>query len=172
MKRWLKIGAVVLAVVLGVGAITGIVLAQGPQDVEGACGATGDEFGDGYRWGWQDKVGNDVQGRGWQYSEPPCDDFVDEDGDGVCDLCGEAWQEQMMRGYRANPDGETLGQGRGRAENGEAMCEDFVDEDGDGVCDDHDENALGTGEGYGARGSQRTEGGWMGGRRGSRSNGK
>ena len=40
--------------------------------------------------------------------------FVDENGDGVCDNCG-----QMMRGN---------GRGRGAA---------FVDENGDGVCDNY-----------------------------------
>jgi hypothetical protein len=48
-------------------------------------------------------------------------DFVDEDGDGVCDVCG------------VTPGEGARGMGMwGRGVNGE--CE-FVDEDGDGVCD-------------------------------------
>jgi len=49
--------------------------------------------------------------------------FVDEDGDGVCDVCG-------------NVPGEFAGgRGwRGQGPNGEGVRQ-FVDEDGDGVCD-------------------------------------
>ncbi len=57
---------------------------------------------------------------------------VDEDGDGVCDECGRAVGEGLMRGRRFS-DGETW-MGYGRQMNG---CS-FVDEDGDGVCDDCD----------------------------------
>ncbi len=43
----------------------------------------------------------------------PGDNFIDEDGDGICDTCG-------------NTPGTGAGNGAGN----------FVDEDGDGICDD------------------------------------
>jgi len=87
---------------------------------------------------------------------------VDEDGDGVCDVCdqpvGDGWRangEQPcddfvdedgdgicdlcgaeMRGPRYNQDGEPWQPGG--PQDGQ-VCDDFVDEDGDGVCDNHDE---------------------------------
>jgi len=173
MNKWLKIGAVVVVALLGVVAITGIVLAQGPKDSDGTCG---EEIGTGYQRGRQFELADGTQGtgRGWnQEGELPCDDFVDEDGDGICDLCGAELGEQMMHGWRYNSDSDVQGQGRGWSENGEAACDDFVDEDGDGVCDSHDGDTPSVGaSGYGARGSQMADGGQMGGRGGSRSNGK
>jgi hypothetical protein len=52
---------------------------------------------------------------------------VDEDGDGICDVCGGSVGEGAMRGPWFNRDGEAPWQGRG--------SDQFVDEDGDGVCD-------------------------------------
>ena len=46
--------------------------------------------------------------------------FVDEDGDGLCDICGSA-------------AGEGYGAGGGLGANGAGSQ--FVDEDGDGLCD-------------------------------------
>ena len=59
-------------------------------------------------------------------------DFVDEDGDGVCDL------------YQAGGRGTGMhhGMGRGAGAN-------FIDEDGDGVCDLYDAETMGDGIGYG-----------------------
>jgi hypothetical protein len=61
---------------------------------------------------------------------------VDEDGDGVCDVCGQASGEGLARGWQFNQDGDARGSGTGWRANGEQPCDDFVDEDGDGVCDD------------------------------------
>jgi hypothetical protein len=173
MNKWLKIGTIVVVVALGIAAVTGIVLAQGPADDTGTCG---EEMGEGYQRGRRFELGDSTQwqGQAWnREGEFPCDDFVDKDGDGVCDLCGAELGEQMMYGWRYNSEGDEQRPGWGRSENGEATCEDFVDEDGDGVCDNHDEGALVQGgDGYGARGSQMADGGRMGGRGGSRSNGK
>ena len=67
---------------------------------------------------------------------------VDEDGDGVCDQCGQAIGEGLMRGWHFDQDGTSwIGRG-GRMhggtfvdEDGDGVCDSFVDEDGDGVCD-------------------------------------
>jgi hypothetical protein len=57
--------------------------------------------------------------------------FIDQDGDGVCDLAG------ARHGF--GPNGST-----------NRVCgENFIDEDGDGVCD-----LIGTGEGFGPFGFQ------------------
>jgi hypothetical protein len=84
--------------------------------------------------------------------EAPCDDFVDVDGDGVCDVCGEQLGEGQMRSEQL---GEGLVRGpmgldrtverQGLGVNEEAPCDDFVDADGDGVCDLHGEQ-LGEGQ--------------------------
>ena len=60
---------------------------------------------------------------------------LDEDGDGVCDVCGEQAGEGVMRGWRYNQGGETEWSGRRGPAGGEIPCDEFVDEDGDGVCD-------------------------------------
>ena len=179
MNKWLKIGAIVVVVALGIVALSGIALAQGPKDNEGTCDTCGEEMGEGYGRGRSFDTEDGTRGRGWnKEGEASRDDFVDEDGDGECDLCDGESGEQMMRGRRYSQDSDAQGQGRGRGEDDKALCDDFVDEDGDGVCDNfvdedgdglcdnHDEQALGAGAGYGARGDR------MGGRMGSRSNGK
>ena len=50
-------------------------------------------------------------------------EFVDEDGDGVCDVCGEV------------PGESGFGRGMGMWGRGVDVEREFVDEDGDGVCD-------------------------------------
>ena len=186
MNKWLRIGVVGVVVALGVVALSGIALAQGPRDDEGTCDTCGEEMGEGFGRGRQFDLEDGTQGRGWnKEGELPCDDFVDEDDDGVCDLCGAKSGEQMMHGWRYSQDSDAQGQGRGESKDGKALCDDFVDEDGDGVCDSFvDKDGDGTcdnhdgdtpsagGDGYGARGSQQSDEGRMGGRGGSRSNGK
>jgi hypothetical protein len=55
---------------------------------------------------------------------------VDQDGDGICDLCGQQVESGLMRGRRFAQDDDSgwpswqQPQGNG-----------FVDEDGDGICD-------------------------------------
>jgi hypothetical protein len=60
---------------------------------------------------------------------------VDEDSDGVCDVCGQASGEGVMRGWQLNQGSDVSGSGAGWRANGEQPCDDFVDEDGDGICD-------------------------------------
>jgi hypothetical protein len=57
-------------------------------------------------------------GQGMGNPNAPRQNFVDEDGDGVCDNCGA--------GSGQGPHGPGYGNGAGQ---------NFVDEDGDGVCD-------------------------------------
>ena len=62
--------------------------------------------------------------------------FVDEDGDGQCDLMGTG---QAGQGYGPRGFG--------------AQGANFVDEDGDGVCDLVGSDLMGTGAGYGPGGN-------------------
>ncbi len=60
-----------------------------------------------------------------------CENFVDEDGDGICDLCGGDHSQDRTRDQ--TQDQQQI-----------QDCENFVDEDGDGICDlcggDHSQN--------------------------------
>jgi hypothetical protein len=124
VKKWLKFVGTLAVVALGIAAITGIALAQGPTD-------------DGL---------------------PPVGP-VDEDGDGLCDVCGQEAGEGFVRGRRFNQDDNAPLPGQGRFANdefvdedgdglcdnlidqdGDGVCDNFADEDGDGLCDHHDEN--------------------------------
>jgi hypothetical protein len=60
---------------------------------------------------------------------------VNEDGDGVCDSCGEQTGDGLMRGWRFSQNDETEWSGQGWGAAGEVACDEFIDEDGDGVCD-------------------------------------
>ena len=74
-----------------------------------------------------------------QPAVPVGQNFVDEDGDGVCDVCG-------------NVPGSGVGYQNGNGARGS----NFVDEDGDGVCDvcgNVPGSGMGNQNGYGARGS-------------------
>jgi hypothetical protein len=51
---------------------------------------------------------------------------VDENDDGVCDVCGEQVGDGLMIGPR---------NWQGVDADGDGVCDDFVDEDGDGLCD-------------------------------------
>ncbi len=96
---------------------------------------------------------------------------VDENGDGLCDECGEQVGDGLMRGpqYSQNADAQNLGRGSAFGagyrdsfvdEDGDGVCDDFVDVDGDGICDDcgmqhsprytrnGDPQGLGRGEAY------------------------
>lgn len=75
--------------------------------------------------------------------------FVDEDGDGLCDVCGAAPGE----GQRLAPaDGTGNAYGRGQGVRGQA---EFVDEDGDGICDLFGEMGQGRGQrGVGQKGGR------------------
>lgn len=66
-----------------------------------------------------------------------CDYFVDEDGDGVCDHCTGDGTGNQGSGQGANFVDE----------DGDGVCDLFVDEDGDGVCD----HCIGDGTGNNRR---------------------
>jgi hypothetical protein len=72
---------------------------------------------------------------------------VDENGDGLCDECGEQVGDGLMLGprYSQNADPQNLGRGSAFGdgyrdsfvdEDGDGVCDDFVDVDGDGICDE------------------------------------
>ena len=69
-----------------------------------------------------------------------CDAFIDEDGDGICDNCGNG-----VGFIDEDGDGicDNCGNGAG-----------FIDEDGDGICDNWDaETGRGNGSGGNGRGN-------------------
>ncbi len=124
-KKWMFFASTIV-VLVAVIALAPAALAQGPTDnnnpgysrastldsIMGPENASSQMFGMASRQGGlvnspANQVGLTAQGPG----QGNCSDFVDEDGDGVCDNAGTG------RGH---------GQGNGS---------DFVDEDGDGVCD-------------------------------------
>ena len=117
--KWLKYVGILALVALIVGAIAAAVVAQGPQhrDRDGTCDC-GAQAGDGEQRGWRfNQDGNAPgQGRGRHAgAETPCDEFVDEDGDGVCDLCGAQACDGEQRGWRFNENENGRGQmGKGR----------------------------------------------------------
>ena len=79
--------------------------------------------------------------------------FVDADGDGVCDNCGTGMGRgaggQGLGFVDADGDGicDNYGTGAGRGAGGQGRG--FVDADGDGICDNY-----GTGAGCGFRGGR------------------
>lgn len=94
-----------------------------------------------------------------------CTDFVDEDGDGVCDnalMDGTHAQAGMMarRGGQSQMQGQMLrGQGLGEDfvdANGDGVCDLFVDADGDGINDAAPQDGTGKqlGRSQGMRGMQ------------------
>ena len=88
--------------------------------------------------------------------------FVDADGDGVCDNCGQGLGNSNAPGRNfvdANGDGvcdncaANGGQGPRGPRNGNGGGANFVDADGDGVCDNMGQNAS-RGGGRGFRGGR------------------
>jgi hypothetical protein len=55
---------------------------------------------------------------------------VDQDGDGICDVCGQEIGDGLMRGWRFNQDGDAT-----QFRQGPPADRPFVDENGDGICD-------------------------------------
>lgn len=139
MKKYGMIGLTLLVLL---GGVVAFALAQGDTAVAPAAPAL-DEAED------VPPVGQDTEP-----ALPTGSNFVDDDGDGICDTCG---QETHLApadgsGSRYGADGgRGLGQGTPHAannfidEDGDGICDtcgtasgtgsNFVDEDGDGVCD-------------------------------------
>ena len=110
MKKWIKLASIAIAVLFGVAAVAGLVLAQGPedgrdppigsQDEDGdvVCDVFGIETGDGFTRGWRFSEDSDAPWFGRErsverefidgYGDRICEQFVDQDGDAVCDECG------------------------------------------------------------------------------------
>ncbi|MCB9420574.1 MAG: hypothetical protein H6667_12265 [Ardenticatenaceae bacterium] len=135
MKRYMIVGIAVVAI-LGI-AIT-MALASNPAaadnlfDGTAQVGTVSEDSGDAATAVTQDPIAN-----------PAGQNFVDEDGDGVCDTCGNV-----------------PGTGTGNQNGNGAAGENFVDLDGDGICDDCEPLAPadGTGNQYGRQGGQGGQG--------------
>ncbi len=95
---------------------------------------------------------------------------VDEDGDGVCDVCGQQAGDGFKHGWQHRQSNQSAGcDGTGTCgdgfvdENGDGVCDRFVDEDGDGVCDHHLADGQGQGNqngcGMHSQGRQPAQGG-------------
>lgn len=158
MKKWLVVlGSVVGALLLAT-LVTSAVLAQGPvtrgdgvRDLVGEGYGRGRGGGDGIvnEDGVRARSGAAINDRNRTESE-----FVDENGDGLCDVCGGLPGE----GYNQEK-GYARGRGYGFVdENNDGVNDrygthpEFVDEDGDGLCDTHGvAPGEGTGQGYGRR---------------------
>ena len=65
----------------------------------------------------------------------PGQNYIDADGDGVCDYCTLGTGTGLRDGSGRQAGGR--GQGGNGGGQGLGMSEDFVDADGDGVCDNY-----------------------------------
>ena len=70
---------------------------------------------------------------------------VDENDDGVCDVCGEQVGDGLMLGPR---------NWQGVDADGDGVCDNFVDEDGDGLCDNDGQYAQRSFSGRGGMGGR------------------
>lgn len=134
MIKWLKWIGVLAVVILGIAAVTGVALAQGPvdEDGDGQCDICGQEAGQGWMHGWRYHQNGQQTGRGPYGDAQNCPHFVDENNDGVCDN----FIDEDGDGVCDNHAGRGQGQGSNFVdEDGDGVCDNFVDEDGDGVCD-------------------------------------
>jgi hypothetical protein len=66
-----------------------------------------------------------------------CDNFIDADGDGVCDNCTG---KGTGKGNRTGSDFVDA--------DGDGICDNFIDADGDGVCDNCTGNGKGSADGF------------------------
>ncbi len=157
----------ILAAILMATAMTGTVLARGPQDPErtvvgkGGYAATSeargsvDEGGDGAtdRFALSDGTQMlDGEGNTYGYAYG----FVDEDGDGVNDRYGQSDGTQMLDGFGngyaygfVDEDGDGVNDRYAQGDGVPDLDGDnFVDADGDGLCDNcaDGECTPGTGE--------------------------
>ncbi len=83
-----------------------------------------------------------------------CVNFVDENGDGVCDNAGRQAAPRDGTGNQYGAGQRQAGQGAGQGGNGA-----FVDADGDGACDNLGQNVPprdGTGRQHGGANGQRS----------------
>jgi hypothetical protein len=174
MSRKLMI-TTVLAMVM-VMALGMAVYAHGPGPMNGQSGAAGDGATmQAYQGGAQQMQhlrdgsnGDDSNGEG------VCDDFVDEDDDGVCDNAlmdgtGQGAGTMTRQGVRASQGMQAnraaAGMGQGLGQNlgtdfvdadDDGTCDNFLDEDGDGISDSAAQD--GTGSQFGRQGKQGKQG--------------
>jgi hypothetical protein len=153
MKKWFAVLGSVVGVLLLTALVAGTAFAQGPVargDGERDLSGEGYGRGRGAGYGFVDQDRDGVNDR--TASNP---EFVDEDGDGLCDVCGglpgegEKQENGQGRGFGygfADEDG-ARGQRGASLNHRDGANPEFVDEDGDGLCDTH---GVARGEGEGA----------------------
>ena len=160
MKRYMIVGIAVTAILgmaIAMAAASTPALADNAYDGMAQVGTVIDEGGDAATAVTQDPIATPVG----QY-------FIDEDGDGICDTCGNVpgtgignhYGQGAVGGNFVDLDGDGICDnctplapadgtgnqfGRGNGRNG-AAGSNFVDEDGDGICDTCG-NVPGTGAG-------------------------
>lgn len=139
MRRMFKVLVSVLAVVLVVGSLASVALAEGPR--------SGQSRGrDGQR-----TVQSEGQGmHAWDTEGATRGEgtFVDKDGDGLCDECGEACGEEEGDGQRYGDQGLCNGE---RPVDGEGNA--YGQRFGDQGLGDGERPLDGEGKAYGQRGS-------------------
>ena len=97
-------------------------------------------FVDGNSDGICDTCGQACDGNG----DGICDNFVDTDGDEVCDnqqshtRLGQGSSGYMFRDGDGNGQCDTCG---GQDANDDGICDNFIDVDGDGICDNQQSHA-------------------------------
>lgn len=97
---------------------------------------------------WQGSGPQGMMGNGYGPGAGECENFVDEDGDGICDLAAQdGTGQQYGRGmahmaFQGRHGGRNwaqqrgMGQGQGFEDgDGDGVCDHFLDEDGDGIND-------------------------------------
>jgi hypothetical protein len=67
-----------------------------------------------------------------------CENFVDADGDGVCDNLGQNVPARDGSGRQSRASQQRAGAGSGQGHN--AQGSEYIDADGDGVCDNLGQN--------------------------------
>ena len=144
MKKWFTFAGVLIVVALVASILTGVVLAQGPRDGNREDGVVQSQEWQGR--GSANGVRNEDE-RPYANRTEDCDgdcEFVDEDGDGICDLMPEDYP--LNRGERNSRfEGRSMSNGNGQNSQGKGMDGRFGPHDD---CDcDHDDEPQYDGEG-------------------------
>jgi type II secretory pathway pseudopilin PulG len=168
MKRSVIVGLVVVAIL---GIVTTVALASNAKTTNALDTAEQVESVLGEEMNTETAVTQE------QPAVPAGQNFVDEDGDGVCDTCGSVPGSGMGSQNGNGPSGSNFvdedgdgvcdtcgsvpGSGMGSQNGNGAMGSNFVDLDGDGVCDTCGmAPADGTGNQYGRQAGQGRSGRW------------
>ena len=109
-----------------------------PLGAGGGQGGYAHGYNSGLAHGWHQSTGNSASHGAMNHAQYRiCVEFIDEDGDGVCDLCGFADlnRDWACDGF-VDADNDGICDACGHVDaDGDGFSDRFVDEDGDGVCD-------------------------------------